>query len=94
MEILISLNAGFLPCKRKGTDTILNNELNLEQTHKRSSHKCLELCQSELNECFPVGFVPQRPLQRYLYYLTHRSFSHATMTDCQHTETVVDANSE
>lgn len=36
-------NEGFLPGKSKGTNTILNNYLNLEQTHKRSSHKCLQL---------------------------------------------------
>lgn len=58
MGTLVSLNGGFLPYKSKATNTILNNELNLEQIHKRSSHKCLQHSHSELSYCFPVGFLP------------------------------------
>lgn len=32
----VSLNAGFLQCKSKGTNTILNNNFNLEQIYKEA----------------------------------------------------------
>jgi len=74
--------------RKQSNNYYFEQQLEFTAIHKRNNHKCLNAY--EKNECFSVGYAPL--LQRSLHSLSHHSFSHAT-TDCQHTETVIDANS-